>query len=57
MVVTDGDLVFKLLSLPPEALEELLSLMGESESEAPATGETDLVERLADPARRGGTSM
>jgi hypothetical protein len=55
MVVSDGDLVFKLLSLPAEAREELLNLLGEPlEQGAARTGEI-LLEHLADSARQGVT--
>ncbi len=57
MVVTDGDLVFKLLSLPSEALQELLELMSDADSEAADDAESELAERLSDPARRVSKGM
>lgn len=52
MVVTDGDLVFKLLSLPAEAREELLNLLGEHSADiGPSAGEI-LMERLSEGRTR-----
>lgn len=52
MVTSDGDLVFKLLSLPAEAREELLNLLGEGSAEiGPGAGEL-LMERLSGASGR-----
>lgn len=51
MVVTDGDLVFKLLSLPPEAREELLDLLGASSPENGEDAGEIVMERLHESRR------
>jgi hypothetical protein len=52
VVVTDGDLVFKLLSLPSEAREELLSLLGEAETRIGPDAGQIVMERLHESSRR-----
>lgn len=55
MVVTDGDLVFKLLSLPSEAREELLNLLGEPGEDLPLNAGEIVMERLHESSRRIAT--
>jgi hypothetical protein len=55
VIVSDGDLVFKLLSLPAEAREELLNLLGDPLAKnAAQTGEI-LLEHLAESTRHSMT--
>lgn len=50
MHLNDGDLVFKLLSLPPEAREELLSMVGDPDMQPVTAVHEALQNRF--PARR-----
>lgn len=55
MVVTDGDLVHKLQTLPPEALDELLALIVPSDEGTSTRAGDILLKRLCDPSRRTGS--
>jgi hypothetical protein len=54
MVVTDIDLVSKLMALPAEAREELLGLLEDPEVPSAAETEEAILERLAETARHKG---
>lgn len=55
MVVTDGDLVHKLQSLPPEALDELLALLAPSDDSSSLGANDILLKRLRVSSRRNGS--
>ena len=54
MILTDIDLVSKLMELPPEAREELLGLLEDPDAPSSAETEEAILERLAATARGGG---
>ncbi len=54
MVVTDTDLVSKLMALPVEAREELLGLLEDPEVPSAAETEEAILEKLAETARHSG---
>jgi len=54
LFITDGDLVHKLQTLPPEALDELLALLAPSDEGATPRADDILLKRLCDPSRRRG---
>jgi len=55
LVTTDGDLVHKLQSLPPEALDELLALLACPDEGSPSKAGDILLKKLCDPSHRSGT--